>query len=457
LPTDREDTDIAPLARLLDRYFHVSRRGSTLSREVLAGITTFGAMAYIMAVNPEIMAMAGLDRHAMIITTIVAAVIGSLMMALWANLPIALAPAMSSNIVFAQIVVVHMGVPPRVAFTMVFLSGLAFTLLSLTNGRRKIIQGFPEPIIDGIRFAIGAFIARIGLTTGGLAVPSHEGLAFGSLSSPTVLLALGGLVMALALVRARVPAAMLLTIVTVCIVGCFVPGADGQPVTHLPAHATDWPDYPTNLLFPFDFSGFASHLLVLIPVTIYFFLSDFFDATGTMLAVTRRAGLEREDGRPVLGRAAFTADGAASIVGASVGTCTVSAYLESLVGVESGGRTGLVGLVVAVLFAVSSFFWPVITMIPAVATAPVLIVVGLDMLSGLPSVTRETAEEMLAPLLMVIITLLTGNFMISLACGLLLYSALMVATRQWRKLTPMLLGLDVVFLLFLVLEARMQG
>jgi len=414
-------------------------------------------MAYIMAVNPEIMAMAGLDRHDMIITTIVAAVVGTLMMALWANLPIALAPAMSSNIVFAQIVVVHMGVPPRVAFTMVFISGLVFAALSLTNGRKKIIQGFPEPIIDGIRFAIGAFIARIGLTTGGLAVPSHEGLGFGSLANPSVLLCLGGLLMALMLVRARVPAAMLITIVAVTIMGYFVQGTDGHAITRLPDHVTDWPHYPTHLLFPFDFAGLANHLLVLVPVTIYFFLSDFFDATGTMLAVTRRAGLEREDGKPLLGRAAFTADGAASIVGASVGTCTVSAYIESLVGVESGGRTGIVGVTVALLFAVSSFFWPAITMIPAVATAPVLIVVGLDMLSGLTSVVRETADEMLAPLFMVIVTLLTGNFMISLACGLLLYSALMVATRQWRKLTPMLLGLDVVFLVFLVLETRMQG
>ncbi|GBQ69381.1 xanthine/uracil/vitamin C transporter [Ameyamaea chiangmaiensis NBRC 103196] len=426
-------------------------------RELVAGLTTFGAMAYIMAVNPAILAMAGLDRHDMIMTTIAAAVIGTLLMALWANLPIALAPAMSSNIVFAQIVVVHMGVPPRVAFTIVLLSGLAFTLLSLTNSRGRIIQGFPEPIIDGIRFAIGAFIARIGMTTGGLAIPSHEGLAFGSMANPTVLLCLGGLVMALVLTRARVPAAMLLTIVTVTVLGAFIPGPDGHTITHIPARAAEWPRYPTHMLFPFDFHGFADHLLVLVPVTLYFFLSDFFDATGTMLAVTRRAGLEREDGQPVLGRAAFTSDGAASVIGSSLGTCTVSAYLESLVGVEAGGRTGLVGVVVAVLFALSSFFWPLITAIPAVATAPVLIVVGLDMLSGLPLVSRSTLTEMMAPLLMVVITLLTGNFMISLACGLLLHTALMVAGRQWRGLTPMLLGLDAVFLMFLVLETRMQS
>nr|WP_239019285.1 NCS2 family permease [Novacetimonas pomaceti] len=442
---------------MLDRYFDITRRGSTLLREIVAGITTFGAVAYIMAVNPAILSMAGLDHHDMIMTTIAASVCGTLLMALMANLPIALAPAMSSNIIFAQVVVMHMGISPAVAFAMVFLGGAVFVLLALTSWRQKIVSGFPDPVICGIRCAIGAFIVRIGLTTGGLVVPSHDGFAFGLLAQPAVELALGGLALAMVLSYVRVPAAMLLSIVAITIAGLFVHGADGRLLTRLPAHVSDWPHYPYHMLFTFDFHGFAANILVLFPVALYFFLSDFFDATGTMMAVTQRATQGR-DGTPLpLGRAAFCADGAASVIGATLGTSTVSAYLESLVGVEAGGRTGLCAVVVAALFAVSSFFWPLITAIPAVATAPVLIVVGLGMLSTLASPQTLALEELMSPLLMVVITLMTGNFMLALACGLLLHTMLVIGRRRWRQLTPMLVGLDIVFVVFLLLESRMQA
>ncbi|PYD73233.1 NCS2 family permease [Novacetimonas hansenii] len=443
-------------ARGLDRYFAITRRGSTLGTEIVAGVTTFGAMAYIMAVNPAILSMAGLDHHDMIMTTIVASICGTLLMALMANLPIALAPAMSSNIIFAQVVVMHMGISPAVAFAMVFLGGIVFVLLALTSWRQKIIDGFPEPVVCGIRCAIGAFIVRIGMTTGGLAVPAHDGFAFGLLREPSVDLALGGLALALVLSYLRVPAAMLVSIVVISCAGLFVHGPDGRLLTRLPAHMSDWPHYPYHLLFAFDFHGFVANILVLFPVTVYFFLSDFFDATGTMMAVTQRA-TQGADGAPLpLGRKAFCADGAASVIGASLGTSTVSAYLESLVGVEAGGRTGLCAVVVAVLFALSSFFWPLITAIPAVATAPVLIVVGVGMLSTLVSPQTQALDDLTSPLLMVVITLMTGNFMLALACGLLLHTILIVGRRQWRRLTPMLVGLDIVFVIFLCLESGLQ-
>lgn len=443
--------------RGLDRYFNITRRGSTPGREVVAGLTTFGAVAYIMAVNPAILSMAGLDHHDMIMTTIAASVCGTLLMALMANLPIALAPAMSSNIIFAQVVVMHMGVSAAVAFAMVFLGGIVFVLLALTSWRQKIIDGFPDPVVCGIRCAIGAFIVRIGMTTSGLLVPSHDGFAFGLLRQPAVELALGGLALAMVLSYLRVPAAMLLSIIVTSCAGLFVHGPDGRLLTRLPAHVSDWPHYPYHLLFAFDFHGLFANILVLFPVTLYFFLSDFFDATGTMMAVTQRATQGR-DGPPLpLGRSAFCADGAASVIGAILGTSTVSAYLESLVGVEAGGRTGLCAMVVAALFALSSFFWPLITAIPAVATGPVLIVVGVGMLSTLASPQTHGLDDLASPLLMVVITLMTGNFMLALACGLLLHTLLLVGRRQWRRLTPMLVGLDIVFVVFLYLESGMQG
>lgn len=437
----------------LERRFAIAARGSNIRREILAGLTTFSAMAYIMAVNPAIMAAAGLARHDMIMTTIAGAFFGTLMMALFANMPIALAPAMSSNAIFAQVVVQQMHVRVGTAFTIILLGGIAFTLLSVSRLREKIVRGFPEPIVMGIQVAIGIFIARIGMVTGGLAVPSADGFRFGALSDPAVLLCLGGLIMAAIMNVARVSGGLLITIATVTIAGLFV-RSGGHPVTMPPQHIFDWPHYPTHLFLPFDFHDFAAHIGLLVPITLYFLISDFFDATGTMFSVANRAGLVKPNGETMLGRSAFAADGAASIVGSALGTCTVSAYVESLVGVEAGGKTGLTALVVALLFLAASVLWPIIIIIPAVATAPILILVGLSMLSHLAHMTDRSQEGVLTPLVMLLIAVMTGNFMYSLAIGLLFYSALLIATRQFTKLTPMLLGLDIIFLFYLTLVSR---
>ena len=240
----------------------------------------------------------------------------------------------------------------------------------------------------------------------------------------------------------------------ITIAGIFIPTAHG-PITKLPSNLVDWPHYPTHLFLPFDFHGFFSHLGLLVPITIYFLLSDFFDATATMMTVAHRAGLDGTDGRPGLDHRAFASDGAASVIGASLGTCTVSAYVESLAGVEAGGRTGLSALIVALLFAASSVFWPLITSIPAVATAPVLVLVGMSMLGAL-SRLPATFSEAAPPVLMLLIATITGNFMLSLTCGLLLYTALAVALRDYKRLTPIVVGLDIAFVLYMFLETHMN-
>lgn len=440
------------LAAFLDRYFHISKRGSTIPREAIAGLTIFGAMAYIVAVNPAILAATGLDRHDMVITTIAGAVAGTLIMALWARLPIALAPAMSSNVLFAQVIVQQAHVGPRTAFTVVLFSGLCFTFLSLTRLRQKISQGFPPTIILGIQVAIGVFIARVGLVSAGIAVPSPTGLSFGSLTDPPVLLGLGGILVCAVLSVIRLPAGLLMTVLGLTAAGAIV-SHDGQAITRLPNHLVDWPHYPFHLLMPFDFGDFFAHIGLLFPITIYVLLSDFFDATGTLLSVAHRAGLCGTKEHPDLDPRAYASDGAASVVGAMLGTCTVSAYVENLAGAEAGGRTGLSALVVALLFALSSVFWPLITAIPAVATAPVLVLVGLSMMGGL-SHLPALQEDALTPLCMLLIAGVTGNFMLSLACGMLLYTALAVALRRFDRLTPTVLGLDVAFICYMILQSR---
>ncbi|WP_198027154.1 NCS2 family permease [Parasaccharibacter apium] len=437
----------------LDHFFQITRRHSTIPREISAGLTIFGSMAYIMAVNPAVLAGAGLARHDMIMTTIAGAVAGTLLMALWARLPIALAPAMSSNVLFAQVVVQQAHVSPSTAFTVVLFSGTCFTLLSLTRLRLKIIQSFPPCIILGIQTAIGAFIARIGLISAGIAVPSAGGLGFASLSHPAVILALAGVMFCLLLQLLRIPAGLLVTIMVLTLAGLVVPGPDGQALTQLPGHLIDWPHYPVNMLAPFDFHEFFQHLGLLLPITLYILLSDFFDATGTMLTVTRQAGLCGTREQPDLPPRAFAADGAASIIGALLGTCTVSAYLESLTGAEAGGRTGLSALVVALLFALSCFFWPLITAIPALATAPVLVFVGIIMLSNLTELP-DNLEESFPPLCMVLLTVVTGSFMLALACGMLLYTAMLLIRRAFHKVTPVIICLDIIFLCYMILQGR---
>ncbi|QHI95802.1 NCS2 family permease [Aristophania vespae] len=435
----------------LDRFFHISQRGSTISREIVAGLTVFGAMAYIMAVNPTILSATGLARHDMVMTTIAGAVAGTLIMALWAKLPIALAPAMSSNVLFTQVIIVQGHFSPRTAFTVVFCSGLCFTALALTQLRQKIINGFPPAIIIGVQAAIGAFVARLGLITAGIAVPSPGGLAFGSLSDPSVILALSGIALCAAFLICKIPAGFLITIFVLTITGLFVPNGHGGVITQLPNRFFDWPHYPTHLLFPFDFKEFFSHLGLLIPITLYLLLSDFFDATATLMSVVQRSNLHENTGKLKLDSSAFAADGLASVVGATLGTSTVSAYVENLAGAEAGARTGLAAIVVALLFALSCVLWPLITAIPALAISPILVLVGLSMTSCLGRLS-SSLDEALAPLFMFLIAAVTGNFMLSLTCGMLLYSGLAVVSRQFSRLTPVVLSLDIVFIGYMVLQ-----
>ncbi|QDH16363.1 NCS2 family permease [Swingsia samuiensis] len=438
----------------LDRWFSISARGSTFFREIIAGLTVFGSMAYIVAVNPAILSAAGLDRHDMVMTTIAGAVAGTLLMALWARLPIALAPAMSSNVLFSQVVVQQAHVNPRTAFTVVFFSGILFTSLSLSSIRQKIIQGFPPTIILGIQVALGAFIARIGLITGGIATPSPDGLSFGSLHDPRVILSLAGIILCAILIVLRVPAGLFLTLISITFAGLFITKNHAY-ITTVPNSMMDWPHYPSHLFLPFDFQGFFSHLGLLVPITLYFLISDFFDASSTLIGITNRANLADSSDKLTLDYRAFASDGTASIIGACLGTCTVSAYIESLVGVEAGGRTGLSSCVVAILFAITAIFWPIITAVPAVATAPVLVIVGLSMLNNLHLISPKNSDA-LPPLTMLLIASVTGNFMLSLSCGLFLYTGLAIALREFKKLSIIVISLDLLFLFYMFLQMHIE-
>ncbi len=435
----------------LGRYFGVRASGSSLSREFVAGITTFGAMSYIIVVNPLILSAAGVDRHALIATTVIASALGTLIMALWARLPIALAPGMGSNIVFAQVVVLQLGASYATALTMVLTGAAAMLALSLSRWRAKIVVGLPPSIRLGIQCAIGLFVAYLGMKNGGLVVDRHGSPAFGDLGDPAVLLALAGVLVTPMLLARKVPAALLLSIAAVTLLGLFVHGADGRAITPWPERVFDWPRLPTELLFAFDFHAFARQFLVLFPITLYFFLSDFFSATATLVGVTRRGRMMTPDGDIPNARRAYAADGLASVVGAAVGSSTVVAYVESAAGIEAGGRTGLTALVVAVLFGLAWFAWPLIAIVPAQATAPALVMVGLLMLEDLSELDTSSAENFMPPLLTLLVTAVTTDLMLGMAAGLFSYTLIVIALGRRALVTPVLLSLDAAFSLYIVL------
>ncbi len=438
-------------------YFDLDRRGSTPVREVIAGFTTFGAMSYILVVNPAIMSAAGMDRHELILVTAIASIVGTLIMALSANLPIALAPGMGSNVVFAQIVVLKFGVSYQTALTMVLFGAILFTVLSLSRFRERIIQGFPDSLRLGMQCGLGLMIGYIGLSNAGLLVHSGGRVGLGDLLAAPPLLALVGILLALALVQLRIPAALLISIILITIAGIFVTRSDGQALTHLPDRLVDLPAAPRDLLLAFNFREFFSHFFLILPITLYFFLSDFFSATATFVGVTRRAGMMDASGAIPKARRAFAADGIASIIGAMLGSSTVVAFVESATGVEAGGRSGLTGITVAVLFGVSVFLWPLIACIPPQATAPAMVLVGIMMMTGgVREFDLSKLGTVVPTILMLVITIIMHDLLLGLAAACFLHTLIALKPGTTEKITPMLLTLDAVFILYIALAETIR-
>ncbi len=456
IPNDRSDRRGLRGLRVrhrLESFFQMKSRGTTVGRELIAGATTFAAMSYIIVVNPLILSSTGMSRPGLLLATVLSAVIGTLIMALWANLPIAMAPGMGTNIVFAQVLVAQMGISWQAGLAMVFLNGVIFAALSLTRWRQVIVASFPEPIKLGMQCSIGIFVGYLGLKNGGLIIAEANGaIAFANLTDPTVLLATAGIVLTPLLVVMRVPGALLISIFAITLAGHFIQDAHGVYLTATP---TDWfavPSLDSDVFMALDFRQFFRQFLTLLPVTLYFLLSEFFSGTSTLVGVSRRAGLMNADGQIPRARAAFTSDAMASVIGAVAGTSTVTAYVESVAGIEAGGRTGLVGVAVAALFALSLFFAPLIAVVPLLATAPALVLVGILMLEGLADIDPSRPDCTLPPLFMVIVTACTGDLMVGLALGALVYTLVLVALRDWARIRPMLLLLDAVLGIYLVLR-----
>jgi len=420
----------------LDRTFHLSERETSATQEIIAGATTFAAMAYILAVNPSIMSNAGMDRGDLVIATALAALFGSAMMGLWANLPLAVAPAMGSNVIFTYVIVKQMGVPWQGALAMVAFTGVVFLILSLSKLREKVAKEVPEALKIGIQAAVGALILFIGLRGAGFIVANPSTyVAMGSLKNPAVLLTMLGILLTPLLVVRKVPGALIIAVAAITLVGLFVPGANGKMVTALPASLVAWPRWPSGTFGQLDFKWLFSHFLIALPLLFYFICAEFFSTLGTLIGVTGAANLRQADGSIPNATAAFATDATASIVGPILGTSVVTAYIESIAGVQAGGRTGLTALTAAALFALALFFWPIFVIVPPQATAPALVIVGVLMMQGLQRIDMSDLSNAIPIALTLLVTVLTNNLINGMALGTLSLILIFLATGRGREIT----------------------
>ncbi|WP_017668909.1 NCS2 family permease [Sandarakinorhabdus sp. AAP62] len=412
----------------LARQFKLAERGTTARTETLAGATTFLTMAYIILVNPVILGQAGMPVAAVAAATCLAAAIGSILMGLFANVPIALAPGMGINAYFTFTVVLQMGVPWPVALACVFLSGVAFLVLTLTGARQLIIAVMPPSLLAAVAGGIGLFLGFIGLKEAGLVVANPATfVALGDLTAPGPALALLGLAIIAVLSAWKVRAAILIGIVATSIVAALTGqvSASTQPYS-LTAIA--------DTAFKLDFAGVfglsGQQGLGLIEILFVFLFVDLFDNVGTLVAVTKRAKLMDAAGNiPGLNRI-LTVDAVAAMAGAVAGTSTVTSYVESAAGVQAGGRTGLTALVTGLLFLAAMLVAPYAGLVPLAAAAPALIVVGALMLAPLAEVDWDDALTAIPAFLTVILIPLTFSIANGLAFGLVAHALLKLGRGQ---------------------------
>jgi AGZA family xanthine/uracil permease-like MFS transporter len=415
-------TTLATPTGRLDRFFALTARGTSARTEVLAGFTTFLTMAYIVLVNPAILGQAGMPVAAVAAATCFAAAFASILMGFVANVPLALAPGMGLNAYFSFTVVQQMGVPWPTALGCVFVSGVVFLILTLTGVRQMIVAVIPPHLFAAVAGGIGLFIGFIGLKNAGIVVANPATfVGLGDLKAPGAVLALGGLVLIAALSIWRVRAAMLIGIVATTLAAWAVGAVAVRPEPYSLSALT-------ATAFKLDlrgvFGGGGRHGLGVVEILFVFLFVDLFDNIGTLVAVTKRAGLIDTAGRiPGLNRI-LMADAAATIVGSMAGTSTVTSYVESAAGVQAGGRTGLTAIVTGVLFLATMFVAPYAQIVPLAAAAPALIVVGGLMLLPLGEVPWDDPAAAIPAFLTVAIIPLTFSIANGLAFGITAHAAL---------------------------------
>lgn len=427
---------------LAERLFHLHRHGTNVRTEALAGFTTFLTGAYIIFVNPSILSLTGMNRGALTTVTCLAAAFGTLLVALWANAPLMMAPGMGLNAFFAYTLVLEMGVPWQTALGVVFLSGAFFLVLTLLGVRERLVRAIPLSLRLSTSVGIGLFIAFIGLQNLGLVVRSEAVLVRLGEFTPAALLGLGGLLAAVLMEVRRVRGALLAAILLTSAAGMIL-GLNPVPDTLI-----DLPPSPAPVALQLDILG---ALKISLWASIFSFMFvDLFDSLGTLLAVCREAGMSDEKGEvPGMFRM-LSADAVATVAGALLGTSTTTTYIESASGVAEGGRTGLAGVVTALLFLLSLFFTPLIAAVPPFATAPALILVGIFMMRGVGQIDFYNFEEGAPAFLTLTLMPLTYSIATGLAFGFIAYVLIQLLLGKIRGCDPFLIAVALLSLVSLI-------
>ena len=451
---------------MLEKFFKLKENKTDVKTEIMAGITTFMTMAYILAVNPNILSAAGMDAHAVLIATALAAFVGTAMMALFANYPFALAPGMGLNAYFAYTVVLNMGYSWQIALMAVFVEGIIFIILSLTNVREAIFNAIPLTLKSAVSVGIGLFIAFIGLQNAKIVVnsdatlltyQSFKGDTFHSIGIGAILALIGVLITAILLVK-RVKGGILLGIIItwilgiICeLVGIYVPNPDAGMYSVIPSAIVSF-DFSSfgqtfGQVFKADFSGIR--ILDFIVVMFAFLFVDLFDTLGTLIGVASKADMLDKDGKLPRIKGALMADAVATSVGAIFGTSTTTTFVESASGVTEGGRTGLTAITTGLLFLLALIFSPLFLTIPSFATAPALIIVGFYMMGAVVKINFEDMSEAIPSFLCIIAMPLAYSISEGIAIGVISWTLLNLLTGKAKdkKISILMYVLTVLFIL----------
>lgn len=416
---------------ILENYFKISERGSTVKQEVIGGITTFLAMSYIIFVNPAILGDAGMDRGALITVTCLASALATLLSGVWANAPFALAPGMGLNAFFTYTLVLGKGVPWQTALGIVFISGFFFLILSIGGIREKIANAIPLPLKIAVGGGIGMFITLIGLKNMGVVVANDATLvALGPITT-TVLIGVAGLIVSMVLEIERVKGGMLIGILVSTILAFITGNVD------VPSQFISMPPSAAPIAMKLDIIG-AFKLSLIGPIFSFMFV-DLFDTLGTLISCSKQMGMVDEKGHiQGLGKMLYT-DVSATIAGAMMGTSTVTTFVESAAGVAIGARTGLASVVTALMFIGALFFAPIVGVVPAYATAPALIIVGGYMFKNVKDLDFTDMKSLFPAFIIIVAMPLTYSISIGLSLGFLAYILLHLVTGDFKKINFTLL------------------
>lgn len=435
----------------LESYFKLTENNTNVRTEIIAGFTTFIAMSYIIFVNPNILKITGMNPNGVFVATCIASAVGTLIMALYANLPFAQAPGMGLNAFFTYTVVLTLHYTWQEALAAVFISGILFIIITLTSIREKIVDALPRTLKLSISAGIGLFIAIIGLKDGGVVVANPDTLvSFGKLIEPSAALTLIGLVITAILMARKIKGSILIGIIATTIIG--IP----MKITHPVAinKLLSAPPSISSTFFKMNFSGLLDAkgglviaLTSLVMVVITICLVDLFDTIGTLVGTAEKANMLDENGRVKNLSKALICDAVATTAGSIFGTSTVVTYVESTAGVAEGGRTGLTSLVTGLLFIVALFFSGLVGMVPTEATAPALIIVGVLMISAVTKIDFNDFTEAFPAFLTIVMMPFTYSISNGIAAGLIAYPIMKVATGRRKEVHPLVYILAVIFII----------